>query len=130
MGCPFCDRIAAGPCIMERREAVAFPDAYPVTRGHALVVPRRHVTSLFHLDRAEQSAIWDVAAAVREKLRAELAPDGFTIGLNDGPAAGQTVEHAHVHVIPRYAGDVTDPRGGIRWVVPAKAAYWEQPDAI
>ena len=68
-------------------------------------------------------------ALVRGRLMAELRPDGFNVGVNDGPAAGQTVPHAHVHIIPRRAGDVPDPRGGVRWVVPAKAQYWveEQP---
>jgi len=63
-------------------------------------------------------------ALVRGRLMDELKPDGFNVGVNDGPAAGQTVLHAHVHVIPRRAGDVADPRGGVRWVVPAKAVYW------
>ena len=68
--------------------------------------------------------MWALVAQVRAVLLAELRPDGFNVGLNDGPAAGQTVMHAHVHVIPRRHGDVADPRGGVRWVVPDKAAYW------
>ena len=94
-----------------------------------LVVPKRHVASLFDLPDEEQAAIWKLVAQVRGKLASELQPDGFNVGVNDGPAAGQTVPHAHVHIIPRRAGDVPDPRGGVRWVVPAKAQYWveEQP---
>ena len=76
------------------------------------------------LPEPEQVAVWALVAQVRSLLLAELHPDGFTVGLNDGPAAGQTVPHAHVHVIPRRHGDVPDPRGGVRWVVPDKAAYW------
>jgi diadenosine tetraphosphate (Ap4A) HIT family hydrolase len=103
---------------------VAFPDAFPVAEGHMLVVPKRHVASLFDLPDEEQASLWRLVALVRGKLASELKPDGFNIGVNDGPAAGQTVLHAHVHVIPRRAGDVADPRGGVRWVLPAKAPYW------
>jgi diadenosine tetraphosphate (Ap4A) HIT family hydrolase len=71
-----------------------------------------------------QAAVWRIVAEVRRLLVERYHPDGFNIGLNDGKAAGQTVMHAHVHVIPRRHGDVTEPRGGVRWVVPDKAAYW------
>jgi diadenosine tetraphosphate (Ap4A) HIT family hydrolase len=109
---------------LENDYSAAFPDAYPVAEGHTLVVPKWHVASLFDLPDDEQAALWRLVALVRSKLVAELAADGFTIGVNDGPAAGQTVPHAHVHVIPRQVGDVADPRGGVRWVMPAKAPYW------
>ena len=68
-----------------------------------------------------------LVASVREQLQQEFKPDAFNIGVNDGTAAGQTVLHAHVHVIPRYAGDVPDPRGGVRWIIPEKADYWSKP---
>jgi diadenosine tetraphosphate (Ap4A) HIT family hydrolase len=103
---------------------VAVADAFPVAEGHLLVIPRRHVASLFDLREAEQAAVWGLVAQVRGWLVSELRPDGFTVGVNDGLAAGQTVLHAHVHVIPRRTGDVADPRGGVRWVLPAKAPYW------
>jgi diadenosine tetraphosphate (Ap4A) HIT family hydrolase len=74
-----------------------------------------------------QTAVWQLVAQVRVQLHKEFHPDAFTIGLNDGIAAGQTVPHAHVHVVPRFAGDVPDPRGGVRWVIPDKAAYWRVP---
>jgi diadenosine tetraphosphate (Ap4A) HIT family hydrolase len=123
--CPFCHleefRIA-----LENDCAVAFPDAFPVVEGHMLIAPKRHVASLFDLPDEEQAAIWRLVAQVRGKLASELRPDGFNVGVNDGLAAGQTVLHAHVHVIPRWAGDVADPRGGVRWVVPAKARYWAE----
>jgi diadenosine tetraphosphate (Ap4A) HIT family hydrolase len=109
---------------MANEAAIAFSDAFPVAEGHTLVAPRRHVTSLFDLPVEEQVALWRLVALVRGKLLEELRPDGFNVGVNDGPAAGQTVLHAHVHVIPRRVGDVGDPRGGVRWVVPDKAAYW------
>ena len=76
------------------------------------------------LSEEDQAALWRLVALVRGKLAAELKPDGFNVGVNDGPAAGQTVLHAHVHVIPRRKGDVADPRGGVRWIMPAKARYW------
>jgi len=106
--------------------AVAFADGYPVAAGHTLVVPRRHVASVFDLAAEEYAALWALVAAVRARLAARAGADGFTIGVNDGVAAGQTVGHAHVHVIPRRAGDVGDPRGGVRWVLPERAGYWER----
>lgn len=125
MPCPFCQRVTTGDLTAESAHAVAFPDAFPAARGHTLIVPRRHVTSLYDLSPAEQADLWHLAAQVRSRLAAEVAPDGFTIGVNDGPAAGQTVAHAHIHVIPRWQGDVPDPRGGIRWVLPETVRYWE-----
>ena len=122
--CPFCSRLTAAEVTAESGHAVAFPDGFPVSRGHTLVVPRRHVASIYELSEDEQADVWQLVARVREQLARELDPAGFNIGLNDGTAAGQTVEHAHVHVIPRYEGDVPDPRGGVRWVIPDKAPYW------
>jgi diadenosine tetraphosphate (Ap4A) HIT family hydrolase len=99
---------------METEQAVAVPDGYPVSEGHTLVIPRRHVISIFELTVAEQSAIWELVAEVRERLLAGLKPDGFNIGVNDGLSAGQTVMHAHVHVTLRRSDNVPDPHGGIR----------------
>lgn len=123
--CPFCDP-EAGRIQMANAVAVAVRDGFPVAEGHTLVVPRRHVAGLFELPADEQAGLWRLVAEVRADLAARLTPDGFTVGVNDGAAAGQTVPHAHVHVIPRRAGDVPDPRGGVRWVVPDKAAYWAE----
>lgn len=105
--------------------AIAFPDAYPIAEGHTLVVPLRHVGSVYELSAEEQAASWRLVAEVRRSLIARYGVECFNIGINDGIAAGQTVPHAHVHVIPRWAGDVPDPRGGVRWVIASKAAYWE-----
>lgn len=116
--------VAANQVILEGPNCLAFLDRYPVSRGHALVVPHRPVISLFELDELMQAEIWDTVRRVRDILEERFNPEGFNIGINDGRAAGQTVPHAHVHVIPRYAGDVPDPRGGIRWVIPEKARYW------
>jgi diadenosine tetraphosphate (Ap4A) HIT family hydrolase len=90
-----------------------------------LVVSRRHEPDFLALDPAEQQAVLALAAEVAARLRAERAPDGYNLGVNVGAAAGQTVDHAHLHVIPRYRGDVADPRGGIRWIIPGRARYWE-----
>ena len=124
MDCPFCHLIASGSVTDVNAHAVAFADGYPVAAGHTLVVPRRHVASVFDLGPEEYAALWEVVGAVRRRLTADGCP-GFTIGVNDGAAAGQTVGHAHVHVIPRRAGDVDDPRGGVRWVLPERAEYWK-----
>ena len=97
-----------------------------MSEGHTLVVPTRHVISIYELTVTEQKVIWELVSEVRLRLLTDLKPDGFNIGLNDGLAAGQTVMHAHVHVIPRWSGDVPDPRGGIRWVIADKAAYWKK----
>ena len=117
--------VEAGRVILEGPNCLAFFDRYPVSEGHALVVPHRPVLSLYELDAPMQAEIWDTVRRVRDMLEDRFIPAGFNIGVNDGRAAGQTVPHAHVHVIPRYAGDVPDPRGGIRWVIPGKAKYWK-----
>ncbi|MDE2783301.1 MAG: HIT family protein [Gemmatimonadota bacterium] len=123
--CLFCD-ISRDAVIDELGHALAIQDRYPVSCGHTLVLPRAHVKSLFGLDAEAQADIWRLVARVRDELQSRLKPDGFNIGINDGPAAGQTVNHAHIHVIPRFDGDVVDPRGGIRWILPDRAAYWDQ----
>lgn len=110
--------------ILQGTNCLAFLDRYPVSKGHTLVVPHCPVLSLYELDEQMQSEIWDTVRQVRGILEERFHPDGFNIGVNDGSAAGQTVPHAHVHIIPRYCGDAADPRGGIRWVIPAKAQYW------
>jgi diadenosine tetraphosphate (Ap4A) HIT family hydrolase len=104
---------------------IAIRDGFPVSPGHALVVPRRHVSAWCDLTADEKSDVLAGIDAVRERIASEFAPDGYNVGFNDGAAAGQTVMHFHMHVIPRYVGDVPDPRGGVRWVLPGKAAYWQ-----
>lgn len=113
--------------ILERDDLfVVIRDKYPVSAGHSLVIPRRPVVRFSELTCDEKARLmtwidWSVA-----HLESTLvpAPEGFNIGLNDGAAAGQTVAQLHVHIIPRYSGDVSDPRGGVRWVVSSKARYW------
>lgn len=123
MVCPFCppepERI-----LRSDANCISLRDGFPISPGHSLVIPRRHVASLADLSEAEFSSLWKVLADTRFELDREFKPDGYNIGINDGAAAGQTVMHLHVHVIPRYAGDMPDPRGGVRWVIPEKADYW------
>ena len=124
--CVFCERIAAGDISAQTHLAVAFPDGYPVSPGHTLVVPRRHEPDYFALEPDEQRALWSLAVEVRSRLERQHQPAGYNVGVNVGEAGGQTVSHVHLHVIPRYEGDVEDPRGGVRHVIPERAAWWEE----
>ena len=121
--CPFCN-LPQERVHLETEATLVFFDGYPVTEGHALVIPKRHVASIFELPPEELAVLWSQVATVRKHLTEKYSPDAFNIGVNDGSAAGQTVPHAHIHVIPRRKGDVPDPRGGIRWIIPDKAKYW------
>ena len=121
--CPFCTPTRSS-LWLESPTAVALWDGFPVSEGHSLVVPRQHIVSLFDLPASDLSLVWQFVARVRTELAQRFAVESFNVGLNDGQAAGQTVMHAHIHVIPRREGDVRDPRGGIRRVIPEKAGYW------
>jgi len=123
--CVFCDRIARGDLVAVNELAVAFLDAFPLNEKHCLVVSRRHEPDFLGLTQEEQAAIWALVVVVRRHIETNGIPDGYNLGINIGAAAGQTVAHAHLHVIPRHLGDVRDPRGGIRSIIPAKARYWE-----
>ncbi len=124
MTCPFCslpqDRI-----IFENDSTVTIRDGYPVSNGHTLIIPKRHVESLFDCNPEEKVAISQALEDAKVALDREFSPDGYNIGINEGEAGGQTVPHLHIHLIPRYRGDVSDPRGGIRWISPEKARYWD-----
>ncbi|MDW7645937.1 MAG: HIT family protein [Desulfuromonadales bacterium] len=122
--CPFC-QIDTSRILLANEQAVAIGDGYPVSPGHSLIIPKRHIASIFEATAVEQAALWELVVKTRELLQVERQPDGFNIGINDGEAAGPTVMHLHIHLIPRYAGDITDPRGGVRWVRPEKAPYWK-----
>jgi diadenosine tetraphosphate (Ap4A) HIT family hydrolase len=99
-------------------------DGFPVSPGHALLIPRRHFATWFEATELERQELTSAIDAAREAILRCDRPDGFNVGMNLGEAAGQTVPHLHLHVIPRYSGDVDDPRGGIRRVLPLQAAYW------
>jgi len=119
--CIFCN--PRREILAENAHALAFFDSYPVSRGHALVVPRRHVITIFDLSGEEYAGCFGLVLPLKEVLFARYAPDGYNVGANCGEAAGQSVWHAHIHVIPRYTGDVPNPRGGVRGVIPHKASY-------
>ena len=121
--CPFCP-VPSERVLHERDTALAFRDGFPVSPGHTLIIPKRHVASFFEVTNAEREDLMSLLAAARDELDHQFHPAGYNIGINDGTAAGQTVPHLHIHLIPRYPGDLDDPRGGVRWVLPAKAAYW------
>lgn len=106
--------------------AFAIRDGFPVSPGHTLVVTRRLVATWFDATPEEQAAVMALVSEVKRQLDESHRPDGYNVGFNAGDAAGQTVPHLHVHVIPRYRGDRPDPRGGVRWVLPDKADYWSQ----
>lgn len=123
--CPLCHRIANGEEFAGNGLAAALWDSFPLNQGHALVIPRRHAADYFALSQEEKQGIWRLVDAARERIDRDFRPQGFNIGINVGAAAGQTIFHVHVHVIPRYTGDVEDPRGGVRWVIRARAPYWK-----
>ena len=96
---------------------------YPVNPGHCLVITRRHVAEYFQATHEEKAAIWALVDEVKTIIDKEFNPDGYNVGVNIGKAAGQSIPHIHIHVIPRYAGDMEDPRGGVRGVIPHKQKY-------
>jgi diadenosine tetraphosphate (Ap4A) HIT family hydrolase len=98
-------------------------DAYPVSRGHTLVISLRHVPSFFDLKPDEMTALLALLHRAKRRLDGALNPDGYNVGVNVGQSAGQTVMHTHIHLIPRYAGDNPDPTGGVRNVIPGKGNY-------
>lgn len=123
MTCPFCPPDPSRVFFDADPRFVCLWDGFPVSPGHALVVPRRHVATWFEASREEQASLLEGMDRARQEILRHHEPTGFNLGVNIGPAAGQTVPHLHVHVIPRYDGDVPDPRGGVRHVIPGKGNY-------
>jgi diadenosine tetraphosphate (Ap4A) HIT family hydrolase len=124
--CPYCS-FPAEKILGENEHVVWTLDAHPVSPGHSLIVPKRHVESFFETTPAEREAILSLLDQAREHVDRTQAPAGYNIGINDGTAAGQnTFQHLNVHLIPRFTGDCKDPRGGVRWVIPDRANYWSR----
>lgn len=122
--CPFCNiNNAKDDIVWESKYSIAILDRYPVSAGHTLVIPKRHIKSYFDLTQDEVTDLWSMVNDVKEALNYMYEPDGYNIGINIGEAAGQTIPHCHIHVIPRYKGDVEDPLGGVRGVIPEKQKY-------
>lgn len=118
--CPFCNRANK---LYENELAQAFYDEFPVSKGHLLVTPKRHEADYFKLTQAEREAIQELLEQGKAQLDKVEQPDAYNLGVNIGEAAGQTVFHCHVHLIPRYFGDVANPTGGVRGVIPEKQNY-------
>lgn len=123
--CPFCT-LPAERILGENAHTVWIRDGYPISPGHSLIIPKRHVGSFFDVSAQEREAMLALLDAAKLVADREFSPDGYNIGINDGPPAGQTVPHLHIHLIPRFKGDQADPRGGVRWVIPSKADYWSR----
>jgi diadenosine tetraphosphate (Ap4A) HIT family hydrolase len=119
MNCPFCDF----ELVIEASLVYARYDKFPVSKGHCLIIPKRHVATWFDMSKEEQTEAFELIDQVKALLDEKYAPDGYNIGMNCGETAGQTIPHAHIHVIPRYKGDMEDPRGGLRGVIPEKQSY-------
>lgn len=126
MSCPLCKEVeAGGGLIVDADTAVSLLDKHPVSPGHCLILPRRHIDSVWELSREDVTALYEVMAETQHIVKSKFEPDGYNIGVNAGEAAGQTVDHLHIHLIPRYLGDDVDPRGGIRWILPERAMHWD-----
>ena len=122
MSCLFCE-IPESEIIVNHDLCCARWDKFPVSPGHLLVIPKRHFVSVFDATVGEFQAFREVLVLAREVIEKEYRPDGYNIGVNDGQTAGQSVFHVHIHVIPRYQGDVENPLGGVRGVIPFNQKY-------
>lgn len=124
-GCLFCERENPEKhrIFAENNLFYARWDNFPVSLGHAEIVPKRHMESFFELALEELKQLYGLLLAAQVIIEATYAPDGFNIGVNEGAAAGRTVHHLHIHLIPRYNGDIPNPRGGVRNIIPGKGDY-------
>lgn len=123
ISCPFCKLESKRDIVIENKKAFAIFDKFPVSNGHLLIIPKFHCYSYFDLDIEMQNACWDLVNQGKQLLEKKYSPEGFNIGVNIKESAGQTVPHVHIHLIPRYAGDVSNPKGGVRGVIPSKKEY-------
>ena len=122
--CPFCSSVTLSRVVAYHGTVFALDDKFPVTPGHLLVIPRRHVPDWFAMNDAERRDAETLLILLRERiLSGDPLVAGFNIGMNCGQSAGQLVMHAHIHLIPRYNGDMADPRGGVRGVIPGRQKY-------
>jgi len=121
MDCIFC--LIDRAILVETKLSQAFFDGFPVSPGHSLVIPKRHVATIWELSAEEYVDLFNLVKEVKELIQDQFEPQGINVGANFGQAAGQTVFHAHIHIIPRYTGDVPNPRGGIRNIIPGKGSY-------
>ena len=122
MDCPFCN-IKQYQIVKENEFAYAIYDKYPVNKGHILVISKKHLRDYFSASKQEKEAVFSLMEECKKILDEKYNPDGYNIGLNCGIEAGQTIMHLHLHLIPRYDGDIDDPTGGVRGVIPEKRVY-------
>lgn len=120
--CPFCN-FNPKEIILKNDVCYAIYDKFPVNEGHILIIPFRHFDNYFDATANEIKSIWMLLENVKDLLDNKFKPNGFNIGINVGKAAGQTISHLHIHLIPRYYGDMENPKGGVRGVIPAKRIY-------
>jgi diadenosine tetraphosphate (Ap4A) HIT family hydrolase len=121
--CSFCNLDSERELIVESATAFAIFDKFPVSNGHSLIIPKKHCSNYFTLTFKEQSACWFMLNTVKQIISKKFEPDGFNVGMNINESAGQTVSHVHIHLIPRYKGDIKNPLGGIRNIIPSKGNY-------
>jgi diadenosine tetraphosphate (Ap4A) HIT family hydrolase len=119
--CIFCH--VDSPILAETKLSFAILDHFPVSDGHTLIIPKRHVKSIWEMTPEEFSDAFTLVRQIKEVVQEKFKPQGFNVGVNCGEAAGQTVFHAHIHLIPRYTADVPSPRGGVRNIIPGKGDY-------
>lgn len=124
MNCVFCDEfVHQKQPLLENELALAYYDEFPVSKGHVIIITKRHAETFFNITKEERNAILDLLDECKKILDVKYSPSGYNIGLNCGKDAGQSVMHIHMHLIPRYSGDVTNPRGGVRGVILEKKDY-------
>lgn len=121
--CPFCPKQIRNRIILQNETFQAVYDLYPVSPGHMLLIPKRHITSFFDLTNKELEDFFSLLKKTRTIVTKEFSPDGFNIGINNGQAAGQTISHLHIHLIPRFYGDDERPEGGIRKIISNQIEY-------
>ena len=121
--CVFCN-IKKERIIIENNFFIVVRDNYPISQGHTLIIPKRHIDSFFKLNTEEFKTLQQVLKKAKTDLDSQFQPDAYNIGVNDGELAGQTINHLHIHLIPRYKDDMKNPKGGVRWIFPTKADYW------
>lgn len=127
--CPFCQFISGEikkPILFQNDSGFVVRDGFPITDGHTLIIPKHHIGSFFEISQQQRQDLFELVDLAKVDLDKQYNPASYNIGINDGEAAGQTIPHLHIHLIPRYHEEGKDPRGGVRWLVPEKADYWSE----